>query len=158
MKIKICGAKPSDTLYENAPLHEAVSIITSKRLAALPVINEQGMFVGIIGVNGLLEMLLPRAVRSALAGNHDSVPGLSFMDDNMNELRDRLASLSDVTVGKLAKRDVPVIYQDSPVMEAVLLLLRGEDDVAMVERETHKFICMMSALDLLHTLNEGAAK
>ena len=158
MKIKICGTKPSDTLYENAPLHKAVSLITSKRLAALPVINEQGMFVGIIGVNGLLEMLLPKAVRSALAGNHDSVPGLSFMDDNMNELRDRLASLSDVTVGKLAKRDAPVIYPDSPVMEAVLLLLRGEDDVAMVERETHKFICMMSALDLLHTLNEGVEK
>ena len=158
MKIKINDPKSSDTLYENAPLHKAVSIITSKRLAALPVINEQGKFVGIIGVNGLLEMLLPKAVRSALAKSDDTVPGLSFMDDNMDELRGRLANLSDATVGSLAKRDVPVIYPDSPVMEAVLLLLRGEDDVAMVERETHKFICMVSALDLLHTLNEEVAK
>lgn len=158
MKIRICGAKQSDTLYENAPLHKAVSIITSKRLAALPVVNEQGVFVGIIGVNGLLEMLLPKAVRSALAKNDDTIPSLSFMDDNMDELRGRLANLSDATVGSLAKRDVPVIYPDSPVMEAVLLLLRGEDDVAMIERETHKFICMVSALDLLHTLNEGVDK
>lgn len=158
MKIKMNGPKSSDTLYENAPLHKAVSIITSKRLAALPVINEQGKFVGIIGVNGLLEMLLPKAVRSALAKSDDTVQGLSFMDDNMDELRGRLANLSDATVGSLAKRDVPVIYPDSPVMEAVLLLLRGEDDVAMVERETHKFICMVSALDLLHTLNEEVAK
>ena len=158
MKIKINGARPSDTLYENTPLHKAVSIITSKRLAALPVINEQGKFVGIIGVNGLLEMLLPKSIRSALAGNNDSVPGLSFMDDNMDELRNRLAHLSETTVGSLAKRDAPVIYPDSPVMEAVLLLLRGEDDVAMVDRETHKFICMVSALDLLHTLNEEVAK
>jgi len=158
MKIKINGARPSDTLYENTPLHKAVSIITSKRLAALPVINEQGKFVGIIGVNGLLEMLLPKSIRSALAGNNDSVPGLSFMDDNMDELRNRLAHLTETTVGSLAKRDAPVIYPDSPVMEAVLLLLRGEDDVAMVDRETHKFICMVSALDLLHTLNEEVAK
>lgn len=158
MKIKINGAKPSETLYENTPLHKAVSIITSKRLAALPVINEQGKFVGIIGVNGLLEMLLPKAIRSALAGNNDSVPGLSFMDDNMDELRNRLAHMSETPVGSLAKRDAPVIYPDSPVMEAVLLLLRGEDDVAMVDRETHKFICMVSALDLLHTLNEEVAK
>jgi CBS-domain-containing membrane protein len=158
MKIKMNGPKSSDTLYENAPLHKAVSIITGKRLAALPVINEQGRFVGIIGVNGLLEMLLPQAIRSALAADNDSVPGLSFMDDNMDELKHRLKNLSEVTVGKLAKRDAPVIYPDSPVMEAVLLLLRGEDDVAMVERETHKFICMVSALDLLHTLNEEVAK
>lgn len=158
MKFKMNGPKSSDTLYENAPLHKAVSLITSKRLAALPVINEQGVFVGIIGVNGLLEMLLPQAVRSALAADDDNIPGLSFMDDNMDELRNRLARLSDATVGSLAKRDAPVIYPDSPVMEAVLLLLRGEDDVAMVDRETHKFICMVSALDLLHTLNEEVAK
>jgi CBS-domain-containing membrane protein len=158
MKIKLNNAKPSDTLYENAPLHKAVSVITSKRLAALPVINEQGVFVGTIGVNGLLEMLLPQAVRSALADNDDNVSSLTFMDDNVDELRKRLALMSDATVGKLAKRDVPVIYPDSPVMEAVLLLLRGEDEVAMVDRETHKFICMVSALDLLHTLNEGVVK
>lgn len=158
MKIKMSGPKSSDTLYENAPLHKAVSIITAKRLAALPVINEQGKFVGIIGVNGLLEMLLPQAVRASLSENNDTVPGLSFMDDNMDELRIRLARMSDATVGSLAKRDAPVIYPDSPVMEAVLLLLRGEDDVAMVERETHKFICMVSALDLLLTLNEEVAK
>lgn len=158
MKIKLNDPKPSETLYENAPLHKAISLITSKRLAALPVLNEQGMFVGIIGVNGLLEMLLPVAVRSALAESEDLIPGLSFMDDNMNELRNRLAHLSSTTVGSLAKRDVPVIYPDSPVMEAVLLLLRGEDEVAMIDRETHKFICMVSALDLLHTLNEGVAK
>ena len=120
-----------------------MSIITSKRLAALPVINEQGKFVGIIGVNALLEMLLPQAVRSALADNADNVPSFSFMDDNM---------------GKLAKRDAPVIYPDSPVMEVVLLLLRAEDVVAMVDRDTHKFICMVSALNLLHTLNDEAAK
>lgn len=158
MKIKMNGPKPSDTLYENAPLHKAVSLITGKRLAALPVINEQGKFVGIIGVNGLLEMLLPKAIRSALATGDDNVPGLSFMDDNMDEIKSRLAHMAETTVGSLAKRDAPVIYPDSPVMEVVLLLLRGEDDVAMVERDTHKFICMVSALDLLHTLNEGAGK
>ena len=158
MKIKMNGPKSSDTLYENAPLHKAVSIITSKRLAALPVINEQGKFVGIIGVNGLLEMLLPKAVRAALADNDDTVPGLSFMDDNMDELKNRLAHMAETPVGTLAKRDAPVIYPDSPVMEIVLLLLRGEDEVAMVDRETHKFICMVSALDLLHTLSDEAAK
>lgn len=158
MKIKMNGPKSSDTLYENAPLHKAVSIITSKRLAAVPVINEQGRFVGIVGVNGLLEMLLPKAVRSALVEDDDSVPGLSFMDDNMDELKIRLAHMAETPVGTLAKRDVPVIYPDSPVMEAVLLLLRGEDEVAMVDRDTHKFICMVSALDLLHTLNEEVDK
>lgn len=95
MKIKMNGPKSSDTLYENAPLHKAVSIITSKRLAALPVINEQGKFVGIIGVNGLLEMLLPKAVRAALADNDDTVPGLSFMDDNMDELKNRLVRMAE---------------------------------------------------------------
>jgi len=158
MKIKMNSPKSSDTLYENAPLHKAVSIITSKRLAALPVINEQGQFVGIIGVNGLLELLLPQAVRSALAEDEDNVPDLSFMDDNMAELKNRLTHMAETPVGTLAKRDAAVIYPDSPVMEAVLLLLRGEDEVAMIDRETRKFICMVSALDLLHTLNEGLGK
>ena len=158
MKFKMSSDKPCDSLYENAPLHKAVSIITSKRLAALPVLNEQGKFIGTIGVNALLEMLLPKSVRSALAEDNDTIPSLSFMDDNMDELKNRLKHLSNATVGSLAKRDAPVIYPDSPVMEAVLLLLRGEDDVAMVDRETHKFICMVSALDLLHTLNEGGEK
>jgi CBS-domain-containing membrane protein len=158
MKIKMNGDKPSDTLYENAPLHKAVSIMTAKHLSALPVINEQGVFVGIVGVKILLEMLLPQAIRSALAADDVNVPGLSSMADNIDELRKRLALMSDSMVGKLAKRDVPVIYPDSPVMEAILLLLRGEDDVAMVDRETHKFICMVSSLDLLHTINAAASK
>lgn len=158
MKIKLNGPKSSETLYENAPLHKAVSIFTGKHLSALPVINEHGVFVGTVGVNSLLEMLLPQPVRAALADDADAVPGLSVMNDNMDELRNRLAHLSGTTVGSLVKRDAPVIYPDSPVMEAVLLLLRGKDDVAMIDRETHKFICMVSALDLLHTLNEGVPK
>jgi CBS domain-containing protein len=78
MKIKMNGDKPSDTLYENAPLHKAVSIMTAKHLSALPVINEQGVFVGIVGVKILLEMLLPQAIRSALAADDVNVPGLSY--------------------------------------------------------------------------------
>jgi len=155
MKIKMSNAKPSDTLYENAPLHKAVSIITGKHLSALPVINENGLFVGVVGVNSLLETLLPQAVRTALATNDEDIPELSQKDNNIDELRKRLALMSDATVGKLAKRDVSVIYPDTPVMEVVILLLRGENDVAMVDRETHKFICMVSSLDLLHTLNEA---
>ncbi len=154
MKIKMNGAKPTDTLYENAPLHKAVSIITSKHLAVLPVINEQGVFVGIIGVNSLLEMLLPQAVRTAQLANDEE----SLSDNNVAELRRKLSLMSNTTVGSLAKRDVPVIYPDSPLLDAVLLLLDGGDEVAMVDRETRKFICMVSALDLLHTVNEGVGK
>lgn len=158
MKIKMNNAKPSDTLYENAPLHKAVSILTSKHLAALPVINEQGLFVGVIGVGGLLEMLLPQSLRTALAENAEDVPDLSARDSSIEELRRKLALLSDTTVGKLTNRNVPVIYPDSTVMEVMLLLLRQEDEVAMIDRETHKFICMVSELDLLHTLNDGLGK
>lgn len=158
MKIKMNGPQRTESINENVPLHTAISVITSKCLAALPVINESGKFIGIIGVNGLLEMLLPQAVRSALAENNDTIPSLSFMDDNTEELHDRLAHIADTPVGKLAKRDAHVIYPDSPIAEAVLVMLRGEDEVAMVERDTHKFIRMVSALDLLHTLNEGESK
>lgn len=158
MKIKLNNAKPSETLYENAPLHKAVSIITSKHLAALPVINEQGLFVGVIGVHDLLEMLLPQTARAALAENAEGVPELSPRDGSVEELRRKLLLMSDTTVGKLTKRDVPVIYPDSSVIEVMLLLLREDDEVAMIDRETHKFICMISALDLLHTLNEGLGK
>jgi CBS-domain-containing membrane protein len=158
MKIKMNGAKPTDTLYENAPLHKAVSIITSKHLAALPVINEQGVFVGIIGANSLLALLLPPAEHTAHATKEKDITGLSLRNNNIAELRRRLSLMSNVTVGKLANRDVPVIYPDSPLMDAVLLLLDGGNEVAMVDRETRKFICMVSALDLLHTVSEGAGK
>lgn len=154
MKIRMNGVKPTDTLYENAPLHKAVSIITSKHLAALPVINEQGVFVGIIGVNSLLEMLLPQAVRTSRVANNEE----PLSDNNIVELRRKLSLMSNSTVGSLAKRDVQVIYPDSPLMDAVLLLLDRGEEVAMVDRETRKFICMVSALDLLHTVNEGVGK
>lgn len=147
-----------DTLNEHDSLGKAIALITGKRLAALPVVNDRNEFVGTIGVNGLLEMLLPRAIRAVLERDGSAVPDLAFMGDNINELRDKLRDMSDTPVGKLAKRDVPVIYPDSPVMEAVLLLLRGEDDVPLVERETRKFRGMVSALDLLHMLQQGAGK
>lgn len=147
-----------EKLHELDPLSKAIKIITEKRLAALPVVNDRDELIGVIGVNGLLEMLLPRAIRAALDLDSNAVPNLSFMDNNLNELRDRLREISDTPVGKLAKRDVLVIYPDSPVMETVLLLLRGEDDVPMVERETRKFRCMVSALDLLQTLQQEAGK
>lgn len=147
-----------DTLNERDPLSKAIALITGKRLAVLPVVNDSNELVGTICVNGLLEMLLPRAIRAALDIDGNAVPNLSFMDDNLIELRDRLRNMLDTPVGKLAKRDVPVIFPDSPVMEAVLLLLRGEDDVPLVERQTRKFRGMVSALDLLHTLQQEADK
>jgi CBS domain-containing protein len=158
MKIKMNNTKPTDTLYENAPLHKAVSILLNKHMAALPVISEHGLFVGVIGVNGLLAMLLPQGVRTALAENAEDVPEISAKDSSIEELRRKLVLMSDTTVGKLTKRNVPVIYPDSTVVEVMLLLLRQEDEVAMIDRESNKFICMVSALDLLHTLNDGLGK
>ena len=89
------------------------------------MVIERGEFAGIIGVNGLLEILLPQAARTALSADNDTAAELSFSDNSMNELLGRLAHLSEVTAGKLAKRDVPEIRPDSPVTEAVFTVARG---------------------------------
>jgi CBS domain-containing protein len=153
----LCRIEPVK-LRETDSLSVAIRVLTENRLSALPVVNERDELVGTIGVNGLLEKLLPRSILAVLERGDDVMPHLSFMADNTDELSDKLHELADMPVGELADRNAPVIYPDSPAMEAVLLLLRGEDDVPVVERETRKFRCMVSALDLLHTLQEGVAK
>ena len=59
-------------------LSKAISIMTARRLSALPVINERDELIGTIGGNGLLELLLPREVARSAAGSRGSSMGLDY--------------------------------------------------------------------------------
>lgn len=147
-----------DKLSLNDPISKAIALFQQQRLKSLPVVDANDVLVGTLSIYDVLELLLPASLRPALEGQDGAVFDLSFMTDSLTAMQDKFAELDATPISKAVKHNVPVIHSDTPMMEAVLLLVQNRTDLPLVERDSGKLECMLSAPDLLQVLHGEAAK
>lgn len=125
----------------------AARYIVSHHLRHLPVVDEEGRYLGLFGIFSLLQLALPKA--ATLGRGLDS---LSFAGDSPQELREHLhTAAGDSVLGSL-RQDVPVVHPDTPLMETVLLLLRTRIALPVVEKDTGRLVGMISSWDALQQI------
>jgi CBS-domain-containing membrane protein len=147
-----------DKLSLDDPLSKAIALFQQQRLKSIPVVDDRNVLVGTLSIYDVLELLLPGSMRRALGGHDGAVFDLSFMTDDPAGMQGKLAELDTTPVGKAVKRDIVVVHSDTPLMEAILLLVQNRCDIPMVERDSGELRCMLSAPDLLHALHDEVAK
>jgi CBS domain-containing protein len=145
----IMTARPL-TLREGDTVGAAARQLIEQRHIILPVVDDRGRYLGLFGVFDLVKALLPR-----VATLDDLVPDLSFLAEDMAGLHDRFAELGAKPVGAFARKDMPVLRPDMPVVEALLLFYRNRSTLPVVEEATGRLLGVVSYWDALSAIAGG---
>ncbi len=129
--------KPSDLIGT------AARYIMQHRFRNLPVIDEEGRYLGIFGVNCLLRLVLPKA-----AVMEKGLDEVSFIHETLSDLHERLREVSAEPVSRCMNLEVATVPPDMPLVETLLLLYRTKTSIPVVEPESGRLLGVISYWDV----------
>lgn len=131
----------------------AAQYMLAHHLRHLPVVDEEGRYLGIFGIFSLLQLTMPKAVMV-----NGGLEDVSFLSGGLPELRGRLQEHADELVIDSLRQDVPTVSPDTPLIETVLLLLRTRMALPVVIEETGRLVGTISSWEALNRIagEEGA--
>ncbi|NIV35313.1 MAG: CBS domain-containing protein, partial [Anaerolineae bacterium] len=88
------------TIEPTVKVKEAVRIMHEHRVGNLPVVAQDGGFVGLFGIRQAIRLMLPKAAQIE-SGLRD----LSFMPDELGELYYRLSKVGERPVSDFLEED-----------------------------------------------------
>jgi CBS domain-containing protein len=116
----------SACLSPDTPLLDALHIMLDKGVNHLPVCNG-GAWAGLLDINDILGELLPMGVR----GEH-GLQDLRFVGDGASLIAAHLKDLARKPVREVDLHDLPTLDEDTPLLEAALLLHRHASPLPVV--------------------------
>ncbi len=131
-------------LHPNDHIRRAAEYVMKNRYRRIPVVDDDGRFVGVFGVNCLLRLVLPHA-----AIMENGLESVHFARETLADLYRRYCENSDMEIALcMDKEDVETVGPDTPLLEAVLILYRTKASLPVVEPETGKLVGVISYWDL----------
>ena len=130
-------------LLDTDSIGSAADQIMSHRYRSLPVVDEDGRFLGILGVGCMLRLVLPKA-----ATMNKGLSDLRYLSSSLEDLRERLKSVVDQPVIACVDKNVPVVHPDTPMLETLLTLYRTKMAVGVVDEATGRLLGMISYFDV----------
>lgn len=137
----IMDPKPT-VLKPNDRIRTAAGYIMQHRYRNLPVVDDQGRYMGIFGVNCLLRLVLPKA-----AVMEQGLDSLSFVRESLGDLHQRLRDVEDQPITLCLSDKVETVQPDTSLVESLLILYRTKASVPVVEPDTGKLVGMISYWD-----------
>lgn len=127
----------------------AFDLMVARHVRTLPVVDAQGIYQGMFDLHDVWRVLLPRAA----ALDRASLRDLSYLAESREELRQRLERARSRPVREfLDDAKAPAIPHDASANEAILLLDRYGGHLAVIERQTRRFLGLVSPWEILSTL------
>ncbi len=145
--------KPT-TLKPDIKVEKALKELQKKQLDAAPVVDHDGIIVGIFSISGVMQNLLPVSVAMSNGIQLDvtvrAAPGIAK----------RLKKVYPLPVSDLMERKFHAVYPQTPIWEGVNMLVTHGAPIFIVENENKKFIGILdfhTALAELQRLQESEA-
>lgn len=141
---KIMNARPI-VLSADETVHAAIGLMIERKVRGFPVVDADGRYLGMFGLHRVLGMLLPRVATMEESQEMD----LSFISDTTDYLKEKLARIGSERVTGYMDQDRPVVYPDTPLVEAVLMLYRTGANLPVVERDGGRLAGLLSPWEVL---------
>lgn len=125
-------------------VRQGARLIMARRYRNIPVVDEQGRYLGVFGVGCLLRAILPKAV--VLEQGLSSVP---YVTDTLKDLRRRLAEVEDEPVTMCMSTDATAVPPDTQLVETLLILYKTRSSIPVVEKDTGRLMGMISYFDVV---------
>ncbi len=128
-------------------VEDALQNLHKQNIAAAPVVDENGLLVGLFSMRSLLKNLIPVQVAMNDGVTMDikvgAAPGVAK----------RLHKVKPLKVHEIMERKVETVRPDDPIWEGVSSLTRQEGPVAVVD-ENNKFIGLMTHSSMILELED----
>lgn len=143
--------KPSDTVAH------AMTLMHEHHVRNLPVVDEEGSFIGLFGLRRLSHLLLPRAALNL--GKH-SVSSLHFLPDEVVQMGDRWHKIADQPVENFLEKQSKLLFcKPGTAFPELLALLDESKDtslpVIVIKGKSKKLVGMVSTWDVLEGIIMG---
>lgn len=138
------------TAPSDQKVSDALMQMCKHRIHNLPVMDEEGNFIGLFGLRNLLHALLPKAATITPA-----LENLDFLADNLEEVVECLEVVADQPVKEFVDQDNVIVCQvDAPIMEVIRQLYEAPSSlpVVLVKEDGTHLVGMISHWDILAKL------
>ena len=120
----------------------AIGYIMENRYRNLPVVDDEGRYLGRFGVHCLLRNVLPKA-----ATMKQGLDSLSFVHETLKDLHNRLNEIEDKPISMCMTKDVETVPPDTPLVETLLKLYNTRDSIPVVDTDSGKLLGVISYWD-----------
>ncbi|MEN6586973.1 MAG: CBS domain-containing protein [Sulfuricella sp.] len=141
---------PTISILPETSLLDALKLMLEKQVNHVPLRDGNGKFAGIVSTQAILSELIPASARV-----EHGLSDLKFAGDATRLLSSRLHDLGHRTVGEFAWKNVPVLNEDCPVLEAALLLSQSNAPLPVIGKDG-TLLGMLSRRTLLAYLVQQA--
>ena len=134
---------PNPTVVKSTDIIKTViGYIMENRYRNLPVVDDDGHYLGSFGVTCLLKNVLPKAV--LMKKGLTSVP---FVQETLSDLRNRLIELENEPVSTCMNTEAQTVPPDMPLVQTLLILYKNKDSLPVVEADSGKLLGVISYWD-----------
>ncbi len=131
------------TLKPTDVISTAARYIMERRFRNLPVVDDEGCYMGIFGVNCLVRLVLPKAALMDYG-----LDNVSFIHESLAELHDRLREVENEPITLCMNTEIETVSPDAPLMETLMLLYKTKTSIPVVEDDSCKLLGMISYWDV----------
>ena len=140
------------TLKATDTVSHGLRVMHEEHVRTLPVVDDDGRFLGLFGIRQVVHLLLPKAAQIEYG-----LTNLSFMPDDLGELLHRLQQVGQKPVADFLApaTDVLSCKPSTPMPEVLELLHQSFNTslpVVIVEGSENRVVGMVSSWDVLERL------
>lgn len=143
----------SPVLTNQMTLIDCVRILLENRVLAMPVVDENGSYLGQFRKNQIVSEVLPQvAVLDQRFERIARMIDTGLLRDTMADVRERFAAIADDLVTLHLDKEAPVLKPEQPLVAAMFYLFRGRNFLPVVEPDTGILVGVISAWDVLESI------
>jgi CBS domain-containing protein len=134
-------------------LIDCVRTLLENRVLAMPVVDENGRYLGQFRKNQLVSAVLPQvAVHDQRFERIARMIDAGLLRDTMADVRERFAAIADDPVTLHLDKEAPVLKPEQPLVAAMFYLFRGRNFLPVVEPDSGILVGVVSAWDVLESI------
>ena len=138
---------PPTHLYVDNTVHEAIELLIEHHMYNVPVVDRNEKFVGEISVKRLMGLLLPVSLSM-----EKGLTNTSFMRESLDDIKQRLEKVKNNPIESYIATDITVLYPDSPLIDALMLLFHKYIRIPVVSRLDGRLVGGISLITLLRAV------
>lgn len=129
--------RPTDTIGT------AAEYIMEHRYRRLPVVGADGRYLGAVGVNCLLRLVLPKAI--VMERGLETAP---FVRETLSDLQRRFREYEHQPVSLCMGEEAEIVAPDTPLVETLRILYYHRGSLPVVDPESGRLMGMISYWDV----------
>jgi len=134
-------------------LAECLQALVKNKVLAMPVVDNNGRYIGQFRKNLLIAAILPQvAVHDPRFDRIAKMIDGGMLSETMEDVRERFSVIADKPVRRYLDTDTPVLRPDQPLVTAMFYLFHGRNFLPVVEPASGLLVGVISAWDILDSI------